>query len=185
MLHHDSWLVQRLTKTHLPLKEPKEAWKLTADGRWEASAKETRDNIHGYDYMGSSEFEWGAVPLAMKGLVRDAKNLITYELQLPVYWEPFLDSEPLPPKETQPVYLLCRKDDLEEVVGRVGMFLRTPYNRLMLKESLMLEDAYSIREGYKEPRLVGWLELNNGYYFFSNRTVWRYMTKLYTGKLPK
>jgi hypothetical protein len=179
----ESYLVQRLNRIYRPMEEPKEAWKLEAD-KFPDSALESRQKIYDYDYMGAAEFEFGEIPRVLKALLKDASKLVTYQLSLPVFWEPF-GKTPNPPEQPKPIYLLCRKEVLEKVIERVAHLLKTPYHKLYTKESLRVDEAFCNRDKDRGPRGVGWLELNNGFYFFADKTVWRYTTKLFTGKLPE
>jgi hypothetical protein len=43
-------------------------------------ANKALGEIFMFDYMGSSEFEWGAVPKALSGLAQDNKNLKAFEV---------------------------------------------------------------------------------------------------------
>jgi len=111
-------------------------------------------NIFSFDYMGSSEFEWGAVPAALRFIAEQAsKNNIRVGV---------LDLE----KGEQVYYLTPNKYE-EEVKNRI---------KLLRKGKMHLEkycglDQYFDEDSKWAKETRGWLEINNGYMFFVDKEM--------------
>lgn len=175
-LKHETYLVQRLKIPAKTAKRfPKEKW-ILVDGKLAENASELRQGVCDYDYMGSSEFEWGAIPKAIKELLVDSDSLIASKFEVKkedFHLLPFHRSGK--PKDTT-FYIICRKGDEEEVKGRVLLLAQ---DKLQLKERTDIDRTFE-----EENRTQGWFELDNGFYFFTNREMWKGTFFLYTGRLP-
>lgn len=99
-------------------------------------------SIFSFDYMGAAEFEWGAVPKALNQIA--AASLVSFEVPTPVGI----------------VYVIAPGDCRDEVERRVDAFASTEPPRTM--EWVGLRDALTS----DDPRTRGWLEIDNGYFFF-------------------
>jgi len=119
--------------------------------------------IFSFDYMGSAEFEWGAVPAALQFLAeqRFAKGLIAG----------VTDVSPDDDKKNF-VYYVCPIQYETNVVKRI--------KELRLMKGLMLKEHCGLREYFEEKnpryeeyakRNIGWLELDNGFIFFTDKEV--------------
>lgn len=150
--------------------------------------------IFSFDYMGSAEFEFGAVPKALSELVKDQKDLVAFEMTVDMEdVEPNLrrkyprlnskgKKEILPerPKGTKPVYVLCRRGHLDAVTNTVRALAKGE-SVFGLKEYCGLSEALDPLE--KSGRLaVGWLEIDNGYFFFTDKEMFKKTALLFTGK---
>lgn len=117
-------------------------------------------DIFAFDYMGSAEFEFGAVPEAFAFLARATLAASTFTIG------------------DTPIYVLAPAEWLSEVEARIREFAKD-YG----------EDCYRLKEGtrlhaklqgdkYTE-RINGWLELDNGFMFFTDREMWEQTCKLF------
>lgn len=138
-------------------------------------------HVCSFDYMGSAQFEWGAIPEALSLLIEETdKARISMPLDLSRCDLNLLGAKlkklhNVEPKGTAMVHIICASDDSEEVMDRVK---KLAYGKLRTQEPTRLGDAlyasaslgefnlptYEKIMGY-EVRTVGWLELNNGFLF--------------------
>jgi hypothetical protein len=116
-------------------------------------------DIFEFDYMGAAEFEFGAVPEAVRFLAEQASrnNLVTGTVSL---------------GENKNVYYISPKEYKEEVINRIKLLAK---NKIHLKEACRL-DVYFDKE-YKKNRpwineVVGWLEIDNGFMFFVGKEMY-------------
>jgi hypothetical protein len=115
--------------------------------------------IFSFDYMGSAEFEFGAVPTALKFIAVQAvqSNIINSKVEL---------------NKNETVYYLCPLEYESEVVNRIKQ-LRIDEYKYSLKEHCGLKDYFDGSYG-RPPRKdnCGWLELDNGYMFFTDKEMY-------------
>ncbi len=132
--------------------------------------------ILSFDYMGSSEFEWGAVPQAFAFIAKQAseQNIVTGEISV----------------REQPVYYLCPKQYEEEVKKRIKSLGDNEHSKdFCLKERCGLEDYLradeiarirknkNVAEYYRKN--VGWIELDNGFMFFVDKNMYEQVCNLF------
>jgi len=139
-------------------------------------------NIFQFDYMGSSEFEWGAVPNALCKIAKNAKKYIAHEILIPwkfKNWEPNLKKLKTL-KSKSPVYIIDRMEWSQEVTDFIKRQAVNPYNNTdVLKESTLL--GYCLAKS--DSRYArGWLELDNGYFFFIDKEMFDKTCKLFNIK---
>ena len=120
--------------------------------------------IFSFDYMGSAEFEWGAVPKALSKMVENRSNLMSVALDL---------------GSGNHIYLICNKADVDEIGFRIREWAKKePYGHT--KEAVNLNRALSGDEYSKN--LIGWLELDNGFIFFKDKSSFNKMVSLFNIK---
>jgi len=193
----ETWLVQRL----IPPPESDRHFKVhqvfgnamvgLSEDAWMALR-----HVFMLDYMGSAEFEFRTVPKMLKELYEDRENLRAFEFVLPAkFIEPNWNrgrtvrtkrgsvkkKQPVhPPVEAQTVYVLCRAGHVDGVLERIR---RLAGNKIKLKEGSRFSAALDpVGECYN--RVCGWLELDNGFFFFLNKEMWRQTSLLLTDKDP-
>src|SRR6266542_4989271 len=130
------------------------------------------DDIFRFDYMGSAEFEWGAVPSALKHIANNIEEYeaFSFELALADVAQDWRDKNTSVPEGTAKIYMLCNKNDSSIFMQRVMKWALERYNK-ELKESTQL--ASTLRPFNEwDGEVVGWLELNNGFIFFTDREMW-------------
>lgn len=139
-----TYLVQRLLK-------PKEAINPFSFGGGLKNGGLSNDalnligKIWSFDYMGSAEFEFGAVPKTLSKILEYSnKNATNGEIKL-----------------IKPIFYLCEKNMKKNVEERIKQIAKEKIAYLkeptFLKESLMGKNFYDY---------AGWLELNNNFMFF-------------------
>ena len=150
-----SWLVQRL--------EPPASFGQLGDnpfsfgggrknGGLSDEAMRLIRNVWSFDYMGAAEFEFGAVPKALSRIAQ-SDSLAAYEFVI----------------DGTSVYVLCPGEWGDEVRDRIEGWAAGNNDRL--KEGTRLRDALRPDSPYRT-EICGWLELDNGFMFFTDRTMW-------------
>ncbi len=145
-------------------------------GGLSAEALELLVPVCGFDYMGASEFEHGALPDALQKMAGGAEDLVAFSIDVKtgdLGSSIFKDEAPGVCKDT--VFVLCPKDWKDEVTGRIQQFAKkedTGYQGT--RERVGLESSMRLRaKGERVSEHLGWLEINNGYAFFIDEDMWR------------
>ena len=129
--------------------------------------------IMGFDYMGSSEFERGALPEALHKMA-NAGQLMAFSMEV----ETGAKSDGYDKNEADgalkdTVFVLCPSPWREEVEKRIKKFAKKDDMR-ETRERVLLERSIRLRaKGEHEPNILGWIEINNGYAFFIDEEMWR------------
>lgn len=127
--------------------------------------------IFSFDYMGSAEFEFGAVPEALSVIARaaDKNRLLAFvvEISLQDVASDWRDKSPAP-NGSAPVYALCPEDQATEVERRIRELAAKDYT---LKEATHLPGALRPFNEW-DGETCGWLELSNGFMFFTDPDMW-------------
>jgi hypothetical protein len=113
-------------------------------------------NVFSFDYMGSSEFEWGIVPSCLSFLAVNRDKLKCGEVGIK--------------KDKPPVYYLCHPDHELEVKARIKLLAtKPPY----AKEHIGLDAWYvEPKPRWMNERTKGWLDCSNGFMFFIDKEMW-------------
>ncbi len=148
-----SWLIQRLEKPYGTINP----WSFgggLVNGGLNKKAMEILKNLYSFDYMGSSEFEWGAVPAAFNFLAEQSTNhnLISGQISN--------------------VFYICPKNYEEGVKKVISDLLEDENKNFRLKEFCGLKNRVENPNEYNE-RKVGWLELDNGFMFFVDEEMFK------------
>lgn len=102
--------------------------------------------------MGYAEFETGAVPAALDFIAEEAA------------WEALVSGQ------IMKVYYICPKN-YEEAVKQVIEALLTDQRKLNLKVGCWLFEQIAGHPSKLDDDVVGWLEIENGYFLFSDQTM--------------
>lgn len=135
-------------------------------------------DIFRFDYMGASEFEWGAVPKALQKIAQMAEagvlTAFTIEIPYEAIEKPFRYKGDLPTGMVARAYVLCAEPWKDEVERRIRYYAANAYGKSLdyrLLEITMLNNAL-IPQDERDSDRCGWLELDNGYMFFTDETMW-------------
>lgn len=111
-------------------------------------------DIWSFDYMGSAEFEFGAVPKALQKIAK-AEDLTAFQITVTTK-----------EKKSASIHVICREADKADVTAWILAKGKNEWggNDLRTKEAVGLQGAVN-REEYKKD-LGGWLELDTGFLFF-------------------
>jgi rhodanese-related sulfurtransferase len=128
-------------------------------------------SIFTFDYMGAAEFEFGAVPEALQALAADARELVAFGVAVPLATVPpnWRDKSKDVPSGDAHIYVLCRHGQSNEVTARVQTWATESLNDL--KEQTRLASALRPFNEW-DTETAGWLEISNGFFFFTDRDMW-------------
>jgi hypothetical protein len=163
-----TWLIQRLEKPYnlkhvnLPIKDnPFSFGGGLKNGGLSDSAMDLIREIWSFDYMGAAEFEFGAVPAALRFIAEQASknNLLHSGFEL---------------HKGEMVYLIAPLEYFKEASNRIKLLREDPY-KLGLKERCGLDSYFDEKEErYKvyAKKTCGWLEIDNGFMFFTDKEMY-------------
>jgi hypothetical protein len=123
-------------------------------------------NIFSFDYMGSAEFEYGAVPDAMNKIAKNHESYSSHEVKVK-------------PKKGNVgnVYVICNDNITTDVISWIKKKGQDEYNKNQrTKEHVGLHESLT----NDEFRIKGWLELDNAFFFFTDKGMYE-KTKLLFG----
>ncbi len=132
---------------------------VSENGCLSKEAIELITKIWEFDYMGRGEFEFGAVPNALGKIwnYSNEKKTFTGQIQL-----------------DKTVFYLCEysvKEHVKKVIKKIAK------NKQNLLEPAFLDGAI---DGDKNSKYKGWLELNNGFMFFTDREMFSKTLNLFS-----
>ena len=182
----DSYLIQRLDP-------PREAESLLGknnpfafgggyrNGGLSDEAMDLLRPIFSFAYMGSAEFEFGAVPEALGRIANKAAEgdleafeftILNSKVKKP--WSG--EANPPAPRSKSSIFVIAPTAWHDEVIERISAFAgkKGPAT----KEGILLAEALRPSEGW-EVSTSGWLEIDNGYFFFTDRGMWERAAALF------
>ena len=181
---HRPYLIQRLDKPYKsdgPLGDISRMFAFGGglkDGGMSKEAYELVNKLWRFDYMGASEFEWGAVPAALAAIYeyRKAEVLDGFILRLTGPAPEARNEERLrfpdcskTQKKTADLMVLCHKAHRTNVIDTLERLTATDYvNEPRLKES---SKAWRATFGQPHVEVIGGLELDNGWIYLSTEAV--------------
>lgn len=142
-------------------------------------AMELLRNIFEFDYMGAAEYEFGAVPEALQAIAENVKDYIAFSTKVKYQYKNYcLFSKPAKEsqisKGTVEIFVICYKDWKDEVVDRITAKAAGEYgkrkNSFSTKAGVGLDRSLGGTEE-SDKRIVGWFELDNGYFFFKDKEM--------------
>ena len=175
-----SWLIQRLkkpTKFTGLMGNPFSFGGGLRNGGFTKEAMDILKDILSFDYMGASEFEYGAAPEALSKIFENVKDFVTKKIKVAYRYIDYSGQKKQTFNGAKFVWIICHKDDVKEVCERVKAYgtgqdgTRSMYET---KEYVGLAVSLAI----SPPRFEGWIEISNGYMFFCEQTMYRKMRDL-------
>lgn len=173
-----SWLVQRLEPPHAPLlgkfkDNPFSFGGGYKNGGLSDEAMDLIRVIFTFDYMGSAEFEFGAVPKTLSFLagLAEAGKLETSLFTLPLskVTKPWRGDAGDIKGKRRSVFVLCPAEWTPQVHERIAEFAA---GKVRTKERVGLDCVLRPDGNEYQPRTRGWLELDNGFMFFTDIEMW-------------
>jgi len=190
---HRSYLIQRLVKPHaLSMKiggkqidNPFCFGGGLVNGGLSDKAMDLFREIFSFDYMGAAEFEFGSIPAAFNAIAKEIKKYTTFTISLKrsdlgrpswLSWGPA--NEQLEKdkafteirKGSAEIYVFCRKEHEEEVRKRLLKMAhgkeRDTKEYVGLRESILPDPTSTSRHN---PH--GWIEIDNGFMFFTDKEM--------------
>ena len=177
-----SWLVQRLERPYerrrlLGLDNPFAFGGGLVNGGLSKDAMDLLRGVFRFDYMGAAEFEWGAVPKALNTIAKAAKQYCAFSVRIPLaevarHWR---DKSKGTPVGNAEVYVICRREQAAPVETQIREWAA---GRERLKESTRLAAALRPVAEW-DTETCGWLELDNGFFFFTDKVMFEATTRLF------
>lgn len=179
-----SWLVQRLEKPRQitiagkSMDNPFSFGGGLRNGGLSEEAMKLIREIFSFDYMGAAEFEFGALPKTLQKMAGDHDKMVATSFEIPLKdvtknWQ---DKSKKDPEGSATVYVLCRQDDYEEVESRIREWA-TGKEELKCQTNL----SSTLRPYHEwDGETVGWLELDNGFMFFTDKEMWEKTADLFS-----
>lgn len=123
-----------------------------------------------FDYMGSAEFEWGALPRAFVRIYENKKANVAFEMQVETK-----------EKIGGVVYVICDRRIRDDVQKWIRSKAFDEWDKkYRTKEYVGLESVID-NGGISSDinRLCGWMELDNGFFFFTDREMFEETARLF------
>lgn len=185
-----SWLVQRLEKPHQfeiggkTVDNPFSFGGGLRNGGLSPEAMDLLRPVFSFNYMGSAEFEFGAVPKALQRIAGFAGDGLLdtdeFEIRRTEVKPDFREPKGYTPEGSAPVYVLAPTDWMSEIEDRIRLWAREGYDS-RLKETTNIDRVLRPNpkgENYYD-RLQGWLELDNGFMFFTDEGMFRSVAEIF------
>lgn len=175
-----SWLVQRLKKPY-KRDNPFAFGGGLRNGGLSDEAMEILRGVFSFDYMGAAEFEFGAVPKILQEMARSADVYEAFSFTFPLAkvakgWRDKSEGDPI---GDATIYVICHKDDKKEVQKRIMSWAAKQYDpKNQLKEMTMLPQTLRPDSDW-ETGVEGWLELDNGFFFFLDKEMWKNVADMF------
>lgn len=195
----ESWLVQRLKKPPKKTGSPLDLAHRAFGGGALGLTKDAWDLVDQFfeiDYMGSAEYEFGTIPQVLHDLAMDAdskddsKRLVAFSFVIErknVKENPRRKwSNPgrrgkkkakVPPKPTEPVtiYVLARGGQREGAEASIRAIVS---GERRTRDGSHIEHTLDPISDF-DTKVVGWLELTNGFFFFTDHEMWTGVCRLF------
>jgi len=170
-----TYLVQRLLKP-LPKTDSTPLLKLLdfgafgvglTNGGFSKQAMQALNTICRFDYMGASEFEWGAVPNAFKTMLQGSKKnpIVCRELQINpqdvrIKWIKYYDNGTPERATPQTLWVFCFASQVDLVLERVKAIAEIEDEFILCERTGL---GRIIKYNIVNEPVVGWIELDNGF----------------------
>ena len=147
-----TYLVQRLNASQGNYDNPFSFGGGLKNGGLSEDAMKLLRPIFSFDYMGSAEFEFGAIPKCFQSMANRIKEYSTHEIII----------------NKMPVYIICETVNAELINERVKELAK---NKIRCKDWTSFNQALGLNKYSKKEdcRTIGWLELDNEFLFFVNK----------------
>jgi len=167
-MYRTPYLIQRITKPTVKLKFPANR---SIFGFYQGEANSDTAQADRLliraalplDSMGSAEFEFGAVPKSFRQMAAIKDELVTEVFEMVGTPETFSIAGPVPTIKAK-VYLLCRKDQVDQLKADLEKFAKSNY-KLRCKETPKIKNGlfgeYDMDGKLKKSNVVAWFDLDN------------------------
>lgn len=170
------YLIQRLKKPFKvegPMKELSNSFSFgggKVNGGLSNEAWKILSQIWRYDYMGSAEFEYGALPKSFTRIVDNCESYEKAEIDVKV------KSSDLKIADVK-VYIFSKKEDTAEAKEWIKKFANARGEGFHTKERVCLIESIHKPEFYKD--IVGWHDIDNDFLFFTDKEMFENFTNLF------
>lgn len=118
-----------------------------------------------FEGMGASQFEWGVVPRAFENYRKNIEDYISFEMDIPNF--------------KNKVYVICKKKHSRSIRYRIKALAKyedwhclKKHRGLRPRERVGLNNSLIELERGLNPETVGWIELDNTFFFFVKKEMW-------------
>jgi len=121
-------------------------------------------DIFSFDYMGAAEFEFGSVPSALQHIASNIDGYTTHRLK----------------GDDGIVFVICHEKHIPHTTDLISR-LRNGEEKDLKERSRLQESLQAIKEKAKNNYYYsfGWLELDNGFLFFTDKKMFLATSKLF------
>jgi hypothetical protein len=176
----ESRLVQRLTKPRRGLGGTDNPFSFGGglkNGGLSDDAMDLLRDVFSFEYMGAAEFEFGSVPDALSQIAKE--DLTTFTITVPLTEVPpnWQDKSNTKPVGEGSIYVLCAKRLADAATERINRWARNNHTD-DTKERVGLTSALRPYHEW-DADTCGWLELNNGFMFFTDEDMFQSTCSLF------
>lgn len=142
-----------------------------------------------YDYMGSAEFEFGALPKSFQYIAKNIDNYTTGRIDVTAMYEDWSSRAQGKTRQERkitknaPVYYVCQKTDEQEVRVWIEKMARLDYlkkeDQFRTKEYIGLDKSITGQDS----DIIGWHDIDNHYLFFTNEETFLKFAQLFRLKV--
>jgi len=165
-----SYLIQRLQKP-LGYDNPFSFGGGLKNGGINEENMEMINKVFSFDYMGAGEFEFGAVPESLKEIMENISDFVSGSMT--THWKTLRWKTGETVKGDSKVYFLCHKDHRKEVKKRIAGWAMDRNISGHTKCGVRLHSSFD------DQTCHGWFELDNGFFFFTDKTMFENTCKLF------
>lgn len=158
------YLIQRLEKSRVS-SNPFTFGGGMKNGGLSDEAMSMLSTIWSYDYMGSAEFELGALPKSFQRIVENISDYTTGSITVNAKAYSFKMSKDI--ESQSEVFYVCLKQDEGETIHWIEKFANSK-DRHHLKERLGFRENIC---GLEYADCYGWHDIDNDYLFFTNQDM--------------
>lgn len=161
-----TWLIQRLNKPYggkgIFKDNPFSFGGGLINGGLSKEAMDLLRPIFSFDYMGSAEFEFGAVPKSLDHIIKNIKEYNARTIKI----------------AKQPVYVIAPaalSEKIDELLNQLAK------DKIHCKESVNFDSALGLDKYFPKEKCntIGWLELDNHFMFFVDETAYKSVAILF------
>ena len=138
---------------------------------------EMLSKVFSFDYMGAAEFEFGAIPEALNKMIAFADDLVKGSMT--THWKALQWKTGKSLKGDSKVYFLCHKDHRKDVKKRIASWAMGNNISGDPKCGVRLDASFIEHDNF------GWFELDNGFFFFTDKKMWENMCQLLMSESEK
>jgi len=149
-----TYLIQRLNTPHPGYDNPFSFGGGLKNGGLSEDAMKLLRPIFSFDYMGSAEFEYGAIPECLKYIAKNIMDYSMHELKV----------------NKLPVYIIGLCEQAKQIDDVIILLSK---NKVWCKESTHFDAALGLNKYWKKDNChtFGWLELDNRFFFFTDKNM--------------
>lgn len=135
------------------------------------------NQIWSYDYMGSAEFEFGALPESWQRIYQNQKDYVLGSVEVTARKENYRSKKPTTLEKDATVYYLCKSEDEAEVKEWIAKFADQVKDDFHTLEHVGLASCILDESNSPFP-VMGWHDLDNDYLFFSRKEMFDKMIEV-------